>query len=189
MFWSPGRCANRRYTCVILDEAHRARRRKVPKVDAGADEIDEKAEPNNLMAFLREIGPKTKSMLLATATPVQLHPVEAWDLLHVLSHGNEGVLGGWTQTSPWYRPSRCLEIATGEDAVPTADVREGWQYVRDPLPAGSKDASSVETDFRRFYAALYARQARYFDGKSGFAGTLVKPVRRYRTRCRETTHG
>ena len=64
----------RQYTCVIVDEAHRARRRRLPKVDAGADEIDERAEPNKLMAFLREIGPKTKSMLLATATPVQLHP-------------------------------------------------------------------------------------------------------------------
>ena len=95
----------RQYTCVIVDEAHRARRRKVPKVEASADEIDEKADPNKLMAFLREIGPKTKSMLLATATPVQLHPVEAWDLLHVLSQGNDGVLGGWTQTSPWFRPS------------------------------------------------------------------------------------
>jgi len=129
----------RRYTCVIVDEAHRARRRKVPKVDAGAGEIDERAEPNKLMAFLRMIGPKTKSMLLATATPVQLHPVEAWDLLHILSHGNDGVLGGWTQTSPWYRPSHCLDIATGEAAVPTGDVRDGWQYVRDPLPSRIED--------------------------------------------------
>jgi hypothetical protein len=120
----------RYYTCVIVDEAHRARRRNVPKVQAGADEIDEKAEPNKLMGFLREVGTRTKSMLLATATPVQLHPVEAWDLLHVLSHGNEGVLGGWTQTSPWYRPSHCLEIAAGDAVVPTNDVRDGWQYVR-----------------------------------------------------------
>ena len=59
---------SRRYTCVIVDESHRARRRKVPKVDAGAEEIDEKATPNKLMAFLREIAQKTKSMLLATAT-------------------------------------------------------------------------------------------------------------------------
>lgn len=126
---------SRRYTCVIVDESHRARRRKVPKVDAGPDEINEKAEPNKLMAFLREIAPKTKSMLLATATPVQLHPVEAWDLLHLLSHGNEGVLGGGTQTSPWFRPSHCLDIATGDAVIPTGDVREGWQYVRDPLPS------------------------------------------------------
>lgn len=130
---------SRRYTCVIVDESHRARRRKVPKVDAGADEIDEKAEPNKLMAFLREIGPRTKSMLLATATPVQLHPVEAWDLLHILSCGNEGVLGGWTQTSPWFRASHCLEIATGDATVPTQDVHAGWEYVRDPLPSRFED--------------------------------------------------
>lgn len=129
----------RRYTCVIVDESHRARRRKVPKVEADADEIDERAEPNKLMAFLREIGPKTKSMLLATATPVQLHPVEAWDLLHILSHGNDGVLGGWTHTSPWFRPSRCLAVATGDAVVPTDDVRDGWQYVRDPLPSRFED--------------------------------------------------
>ncbi len=126
---------SRRYTCVIVDEAHRARRRKVPKVDADADEVNERAEPNKLMAFLRDIGPKTKSMLLATATPVQLHPVEAWDLLHILSQGNDGVLGGWTHSSPWYQASRCLDIATGDAEVPTVDVRSGWEYVRDPLPA------------------------------------------------------
>ena len=130
---------SRRYTCVIVDESHRARRNKVPKVDARADEINEKAEPNKLMAFLWAIGPRTKSMLLATATPVQLHPVEAWDLLNILSHGNDSVLGGWTQTSPWFQPAHCLEIATGNVTVPTADVYAGWQYVRDPLPSRFED--------------------------------------------------
>lgn len=130
-----GQLLSRRYTCVIVDEAHRARRRNVPKVGADSEEVNERAEPNKLMAFLREIGTKTKSMLLATATPVQLHPVEAWDLLHILSQGNDGVLGGWTHSSPWYQASRCLDIATGDAEVPTADVRSGWEYVRDPLPS------------------------------------------------------
>lgn len=147
---------SRRYTCVIVDEAHRARRRKVPKVDASADEIDERAEPNKLMAFLREMGPKTKSMLLATATPVQLHPVEAWDLLHILSHGNEGVLGGWTHTSPWFKASHCLDIATGDVTVPTADVRDGWQYVRDPLPSKFE-----HTAFDRIRRSLGADDTRW----------------------------
>ena len=62
---------DRQYTCVIVDESHRARRRNVPKVEAGPDDIDERAEPNKLMAFLQAVGPRTKSMLLATATPVQ----------------------------------------------------------------------------------------------------------------------
>ena len=147
---------SRRYTCVIVDEAHRARRRKVPKVDASADEINERADPNKLMAFLREIGPKTKSMLLATATPVQLHPVEAWDLLHILSQGNDGVLGGWTHTSPWFRASHCLEIATGDVTVPTSDVREGWQYVRDPLPSRFEDPA-----FDRIRRGLDASDTRW----------------------------
>ncbi|EXI78523.1 MAG: ATP-dependent helicase HepA [Candidatus Accumulibacter appositus] len=147
---------SRRYTCVIVDEAHRARRRKVPKVDANADEINERADPNKLMSFLRKIGPKTKSMLLATATPVQLHPVEAWDLLHILSHGNEGVLGGWTHTSPWFQASRCLEIATGDAIVPSADAREGWQYVRDPLPSKFEDSA-----FDRIRRSLNASDSRW----------------------------
>jgi hypothetical protein len=147
---------SRQYACVIVDESHRARRRKVPKVDAKAEEIDEKAEPNKLMAFLRLIGPKTKSMLLATATPVQLHPVEAWDLLHILSHGNDGVLGGWTQSSPWFRASHCLEIATGVEAVPTDDDRLGWTYVMDPLPSRFEDAS-----FDRIRRSLKADDTRW----------------------------
>ena len=128
----------RRYTCVIVDESHRARRRRIPKVDAGDDEVNDIGEPNKLMAFLRKIGTRTKSMLLATATPVQLHPLEAWDLLEILSHGNDGVLGGRTRTSPWFQASRCLAIATGEEAVPT-ELHDGWQFVRDPLPARSED--------------------------------------------------
>lgn len=131
---------SRRYTCVIVDEAHRARRRKVPKVDASAEEVDERAEANKLMAFLKQIGPRTKSMLLATATPVQLHPVEAWDLLDILSQGNDGVLGGWTRTSPWFRASHCLAVANGEALVPT-EIKAGWQYARDPLPSRAEGAA------------------------------------------------
>jgi hypothetical protein len=73
-------------------------------------------------------------MLLATATPVQLHPVEAWDLLDILSQDNNGVLGGWTRTSPWFQASKCLAIANGEEQVPT-EIVAGWQFVRDPLPS------------------------------------------------------
>jgi len=58
---------------VIVDEAHRSRRRKV-----NDKSVEEKAEPNNLMAFFLKIGLKTKSMLLTTVTPVQLHPSKAF---------------------------------------------------------------------------------------------------------------
>jgi len=38
-------------------------------------------------------------------------------------------------------PVRCLEIASGERVVPASDDREGWQYVRDPLPSRFEDAA------------------------------------------------
>ncbi len=142
---------SRSYTCVIVDEAHRARRRTLPKVDASADEVDTPAEPNKLMEFLRLIGTRTKSMLLATATPVQLHPVEAWDLLHILAHGNDGVLGGETRTSRWSQPSHCLEIATDVLKVPT-EPHAGWEYVRDPLPSRFED-EAFDTIRRRLNVA------------------------------------
>lgn len=123
------------YTCVIVDEAHRARRRDIPRVDASDDEVDARPEFNRLMQFLHRIAQRTKSMLLATATPVQLHPVEAWDLLRLLSEGNAGVLGGWTHSSPWYKPSHCLAIASGEKSVPRT-AQDGWWYVSDPMPSG-----------------------------------------------------
>lgn len=54
------------FECIVIDEAHRARRKKINDQSGY-----EKADPNNLMRFLWEISPRTQSMLLATATPVQ----------------------------------------------------------------------------------------------------------------------
>jgi len=114
------------YDCVILDEAHRARRRNL-----GPNRDGEKPQPNNLLAFMYEISGKTRSLLLATATPVQLRPIEAWDLLDVLSRGDEGVLGnGWSR---WRRTPECLDLIMGRDELPR-NVSEQWEWVRNPLP-------------------------------------------------------
>lgn len=61
---------------LVLDEAHHARRR-------GAGTAQEKG-PNRLLALMRELKDKSKSMLLLTATPMQVDPVEIWDLLDLL---------------------------------------------------------------------------------------------------------
>src|SRR5690606_34106193 len=50
------------YECVIVDEAHRARRRNL-----GEGKEEHSPDPNNLYEFLLNISIKTKSMLLATA--------------------------------------------------------------------------------------------------------------------------
>ena len=114
------------YECVIVDEAHRSRRRKV-----NDKSVEEKAEPNNLMAFLLQIGMKTKSLLLATATPVQLHPIEAFDLLSVLAQGNDQVLGdAW---SPWRNAENTVPLAMGESTITNSEAI-AWEWIRNPLP-------------------------------------------------------
>lgn len=120
------------FECVIVDEAHRARRSNL-----GKDREEEPPQPNNLLAFLHRISPRTKSLLLATATPVQLYPVEAWDLLDALSNGNEHVLGS-AYSSLWRKPGRCLPIVTGNDQLPTDDI-EFWNWFRNPLPPAEEN--------------------------------------------------
>lgn len=112
------------YDCVILDEAHRARRRNVHRPE-------EKADPNNLLRFMWEISPRTRSLLLATATPVQLHPIEAWDLLDILARGNKVVLGN--QYSLWRDANRALEMITGHVSLPH-NLDGMWEWLRNPLP-------------------------------------------------------
>jgi superfamily II DNA or RNA helicase len=115
------------YECVIVDEAHKARRRNRAPFRA-----TERPEANNLMKFLLEISTQTKSMLLATATPVQLHPLEGWDLLHILAQNSHAVLGNdW---SKWRGDvGTALDIVMGEQSLP-AEPRDLWEWVRNPLP-------------------------------------------------------
>ncbi|NOX54981.1 MAG: DEAD/DEAH box helicase family protein [Planctomycetes bacterium] len=114
------------YDCVVLDEAHRARRRNLGKNRDG-----EAPQPNNLLAFMYKLAERTRTLLLATATPVQLRPVEAWDLLDVLSRGDESVLGNaWSR---WRKVPECLELIMGR-AEPPKDMEEQWEWVRNPMP-------------------------------------------------------
>jgi len=61
---------------LVLDEAHHARRSSPGSVQEGG--------PNRLLRLMHQIKDKAKSLLLLTATPMQVHPVEMWDLLNVL---------------------------------------------------------------------------------------------------------
>ncbi len=124
------RLADMRFECVILDEAHRARRHNMPVKGHYAP-----VQPNNLLAFLRRISKRTKSLLLATATPVQLHAIEAYDLLDALAQGSDAVLGA--QGSVWRSPRQSLGMLTGESAPP-ADFHERWDWLRNPLPPASE---------------------------------------------------
>jgi hypothetical protein len=115
------------YECVILDEAHRARRSNL-----GPTHRREKAEPNNLLRFLMDIAPRTRSLLLATATPVQLDPIEAWDLLNALNEGQNCVLG--SLYSRWRtRPREGMDLVL-EQTRPIEETTDLWEWMRDPLP-------------------------------------------------------
>lgn len=146
----------RQYECVILDEAHRAR---VQRNLAGDDRDGDPAAPgNNLFQFMKEISSRTKSMLLATATPVQLHPIEAWDLLNLLNQWDHRILGdAW---SPWNRPGEALTAVL--DANPRSlTLEEFWQYVRNPLPPEEEKTREGSRDFRSFRQSLSVSSAEF----------------------------
>jgi superfamily II DNA or RNA helicase len=119
-----------RYECVVVDEAHRARRKNLRI----GHEYDAQ-EPNNLLAFIQQISARTHSLLLATATPVQMHPVEAWDLLDALARGSDAVLG--STGSPWRNARAAVELVTGQAPLPDDDVAL-WDWLRNPLPPPSE---------------------------------------------------
>jgi hypothetical protein len=118
------------YDCVVLDEAHRARRRNL-----GDNRDHEKPDPNRLLAFMHRIAERARTLLLATATPVQLRPVEAWDLLDVLSRGDDSVLGN--KWSRWRNAPECLALVMNQVEPPETDTQQ-WDWVRNPLPPKSE---------------------------------------------------
>lgn len=61
---------------IVLDEAHHARRK-----GAGSDKQE---GPNALLRLMRRLRTRTRGLVLMTATPMQVHPVEVWDLLDLL---------------------------------------------------------------------------------------------------------
>ncbi|PWN06472.1 phospholipase D-like domain-containing anti-phage protein [Rhodohalobacter mucosus] len=129
----PDYLLNQHYECVIVDECHRARRKNLKK-----DGENEPIQPNNMMDFLLKISPKTNNMLLATATPVQLYPIEAFDLLTILNRGSDHVIGD--ELSIWKRDKAyTLELIQGKQDVPE-DVNEIWDWVRNPLPPANEKA-------------------------------------------------
>ncbi len=68
---------------IVLDEAHHARTR-------GAGTPQAKG-PNRLLQLMRSLKRRTDGLILLTATPLQVHATELWDLLDLL-----GLPAAWT---------------------------------------------------------------------------------------------
>lgn len=120
------------YECIIVDECHRARRQNL-----GPDKENDEPRPNNLLKFLYEVAPRTKSLLLATATPVQLYPIEAYDLLDVLSRGNDFVLGN--EFSYWRHDKRLILQLVQGLAEPSKELYSMWDWMRNPIPPSEEN--------------------------------------------------
>ena len=75
--------AARPWDLLVIDEAHHARRR---------DFLQPQYRPNRLLTLLNELRDHNqyRALILMTATPMQVHPVEVWDLLMTL-----GLSGRW----------------------------------------------------------------------------------------------
>jgi superfamily II DNA or RNA helicase len=105
---------------LIVDEAHHARRK---------DFKERIYRPNRLLGLLNDLDEagKITGMLLMTATPMQVHPIEVWDLVKALGMG-----GRWGADEDNY-----LEFFS-EMRKPFHDI--DWDFVmelvRDELEAG-----------------------------------------------------
>ncbi|PSB45019.1 helicase [Cyanosarcina cf. burmensis CCALA 770] len=64
------------YDLVFLDEAHHARRQGVSGTQPKG--------PNQLLRLMQQLKHKTQGLVLLTATPMQVSPIEVWDLLNLL---------------------------------------------------------------------------------------------------------
>lgn len=74
---------------VLVDEAHHARRRGSKATDT----------PNSLLALLLEMRDRQmwQALYLASATPMQMHPHEPWDLIALL-----GLKGKWGEAASFF---------------------------------------------------------------------------------------
>jgi len=116
---------SREYSLVVLDEAHRARR-------ANPNEPHKRPELNRLGQAMMRLVARTRSLLLGTATPVQLHMIEAHDLLDLLAQGAPEVSGG--AYAAWNTEAqRGLDLMSGREALPMS-LPERWTWLRSPIP-------------------------------------------------------
>ncbi|MCZ1002045.1 SNF2-related protein [Streptomyces mirabilis] len=97
---------------VLVDEAHHARRRGSKATDT----------PNSLLALLQEMkkSDRWRALYLASATPMQMHPHEAWDLIELL-----GLPGKWGEQASFF--TRYFTY------LGDPPERRGWKLICDML--------------------------------------------------------
>jgi superfamily II DNA or RNA helicase len=125
------------FAIALVDEAHFARRK-----NSATGETRESARYGRLYRALQErVAEKAHALWLATATPMQLHPIEAWDLARLLER--TGAFGGDPSLTLWYyaalgRVVRGMPVEEHEWTVLRRAIRAVehqdppfWRFVRD----------------------------------------------------------
>jgi len=134
---------------VVLDEAHHARR-KSPQA--------RKETPNRLLELLEQLREKTRSLILLSATPMQIDPIEVFDLLHVL-----GLEGHWA-----YGSSFC-DYFSSLDSKPDKHLLNFWQIMSaDYFNQGGKPCPRLQQYFNQRDRMLASRVEDVWRGRLKF---------------------
>ncbi|MBI3990242.1 MAG: DEAD/DEAH box helicase family protein [candidate division NC10 bacterium] len=127
----PELLAAKPWDLILVDEAHHARRKDFLQI--------ERYRPNRLLGLLNALRDKARGLLLLTATPMQIHPVEVWDLLHLL-----GVGGKWGAGEEnflrFFEEMRKSAFSEVDWAFVLQMVRDELQTGGGPDPAFSSEA-------------------------------------------------
>jgi len=111
------------YGMIALDEGHKAR----VKRGIGMEE----PEPGKLYQAMERLAGRTRHLVIGTATPIQTHRDEIWDLMKLLAYGQDHVLGR-PSASRWWDSEQALDLVSGRTALP--DPEAAWPWLRSPLP-------------------------------------------------------
>jgi SNF2 family DNA or RNA helicase len=138
---------------VVLDEAHHARR-KSPQ--------QRKETPNSLLKLMQQLRARSRSLILLSATPMQIDPIEVFDLLDLL-----GLHGHWR-----YGDNFCQYFETLADK-PDFRTVEFWQqmsvdYFRHGQPCDRLNAYLRQADRMLAYRLedTWQRGKAIVDGKA-----------------------
>ncbi len=131
---------------VVLDEAHHARREAAGTASEGG--------PNRLLRLMQGLRGRTQGLVLLTATPMQVDPIEVWDLMNLL-----GLPDAWAPQ----------------------DFRRFFETIGHPNPAHTdfEHAAALFRATEKFFGAVDVESVlRFVPGGSTFkANKLLKALR------------
>jgi superfamily II DNA or RNA helicase len=170
-----GALAKKSFGVIILDEAHKAR---VARETQGGQTT---SKPNNLLGFLHKAARNAGSVILGTATPIQLDAIELWDLLAALNQGAPQVLGNPFEGSEWTGDAS-IRFLTRQRPWPLNDTAR-WGLFRNPLPPACEHRlfQNIRDDARIAATTVIGPLRQEFSGLAERHNPIVRRVVR-RTR-------